>query len=34
VYQNNDRRARIKREINEVLRSGLVEEKQYTSYQV
>jgi hypothetical protein len=32
VYLNNDRRARIKREINELLKSDLVEEKQYTSY--
>jgi len=33
VYFHNDERARIKREINELLKSGLVEEKQYTSYQ-
>ena len=33
VYQNNDKRARIKREINELLNSGLIEEKQYTPYQ-
>jgi len=32
VYRNNDRRARIKRAINELMRSGLVEEKQYTAY--
>jgi len=32
VYFHNDERARIKREINELLKSGLVEEKQYTSY--
>lgn len=32
VYLNNDKRARIKRQINELLNSGLVEEKQYTSY--
>lgn len=32
VYLNNDKRARIKRAINEVLNSGLVEEKQYTDY--
>jgi hypothetical protein len=32
VYLNNDKRARIKRRINELLNSGLVEEKQYTSY--
>ena len=34
VYLNNDRRAGIKRRINELLNSGLVEEKQYTSYNV
>lgn len=34
VYQNNDKRAAIKRRINELLNSGLVEEKQYTSYKV
>jgi hypothetical protein len=32
VYFNNDERARIKREINDLLKSGLVEEKQYTPY--
>jgi hypothetical protein len=32
VYFSNDERARAKREINELLKSGLVEEKQYTSY--
>jgi predicted phage-related endonuclease len=32
VYQNNDKRAGIKRRINELLNSGLVEEKQYTAY--
>jgi predicted nucleic acid-binding Zn-ribbon protein len=32
VYVNNDDRAKIKREINKLLKSGLVEEKQYTSY--
>ena len=32
VYLNNDKRARIKREINELLQSGLIEEKQYTAY--
>jgi predicted nucleic acid-binding Zn-ribbon protein len=32
VYLNNDKRAVIKRRINELLNSGLVEEKQYTSY--
>ena len=34
VYQNNDKRAGIKRRINELLDSGLVEEKQYTPYKV
>jgi hypothetical protein len=32
VYFNNDKRARIKREINELLNSELIEEKQYTPY--
>jgi hypothetical protein len=32
VYQTNDERSRIKREINELLGSGIVEEKQYTEY--
>jgi len=32
VYQNNDRRATIKRRINELLDSKLVEEKSYTAY--
>jgi predicted nucleic acid-binding Zn-ribbon protein len=32
VYLNNDKRALIKRRINELLDSGFVEEKQYTSY--
>ena len=32
VYVHNDERAGIKREINELLKSGLVEEKQYTPY--
>jgi hypothetical protein len=32
VYFNNDERARIKREINKLLNSKFVEEKQYTSY--
>ena len=32
VYLNKDKRARIKRQINELLNSGLVEEKQYTPY--
>jgi type II secretory pathway component HofQ len=32
VYVNNDERARLKREINALLRSELIEEKQYTSY--
>jgi hypothetical protein len=33
VYFHNDERARAKREINELLKSGLVEEKQYTTYE-
>jgi Family of unknown function (DUF6165) len=32
VYFNNDERARIKREINNLLNSKFVEEKQYTPY--
>ena len=32
VYVNNDERAKLKREINQLLKSGLVEEKQYTAY--
>ena len=32
VYFTNDERGRIKREINVLLKSGLVEEKQYTRY--
>jgi Family of unknown function (DUF6165) len=32
VYVNNDARAKLKREINKLLKSELVEEKQYTSY--
>jgi hypothetical protein len=32
VYLNNDQRARIKRAINELLDSEIIEEKQYTSY--
>ena len=32
VYINNDERAKIKREINKLLKSELIEEKQYTSY--
>jgi biopolymer transport protein ExbB/TolQ len=32
VYLNNDKRALIKRRINELLNSELIEEKQYTSY--
>jgi hypothetical protein len=32
VYLNNDKRAAIKRRINELLSSGLIEEKEYTSY--
>ncbi len=32
VYLQNDRRAAIKREINEYLKSELVEEKSYSEY--
>ena len=32
VYHNNDKRAALKREINVLLKSDFVEEKQYTSY--
>lgn len=32
VYQTNDKRAEIKRRINELLNSKLVEEKSYTPY--
>jgi len=32
VYINNDQRAALKREINDVLGSGIVEEKSYTAY--
>jgi hypothetical protein len=32
VYHENDRRALVKRQINELLGSGLVEEKSYQSY--
>lgn len=32
VYVNNDERAKLKREINKLLKSEFVEEKQYTSY--
>ena len=32
IYVNNDERAKLKREINRLLKSELVEEKQYTSY--
>ena len=32
VYYNNDERARIKRETNELLGAGIVEEKSYASY--
>jgi hypothetical protein len=33
VYRTNDRRAAVKREINDLLGSRLVEEKQYVAYQ-
>jgi len=32
VYINNDERAKLKREINKLMNSELVEEKQYSSY--
>ena len=32
VYRNNDRRAALKREINRLLGSAIVEEKSYTKY--
>ena len=32
VYMTNDKRARLKREINELLGSSLIEEKSYASY--
>ncbi len=32
VYRSNDERARLKRAINLLLRSGIVEEKQYAPY--
>ena len=32
VYRNNDERGRLKRRINELLGSAIVEEKQYTNY--
>jgi hypothetical protein len=32
VYHENDERGRIKRALNHVLRSALVEEKQYSTY--
>ena len=32
VYHHNDERSALKREINALLKSGLVEEKLYTSY--
>jgi len=32
VYRTNDQRAAIKREINELLNSAIVEEKSYASY--
>jgi prefoldin subunit 5 len=32
VYINNDKRALLKRRINELLKSELIEEKQYTPY--
>ena len=32
VYKNNDERGRIKREINMLLKSEMIEEKQYKAY--
>lgn len=32
VYRTNDRRAALKREINELLNSDLIEEKSYSAY--
>ena len=32
VYFTNDERARVKRELNEILHSGMIEEKSYQSY--
>ena len=32
VYRTNDQRSRIKRAINRLLRSGIIEEKQYVAY--
>ncbi|HEY2616492.1 MAG TPA: DUF6165 family protein [Acetobacteraceae bacterium] len=32
VYHSNDERSRIKRAINELLGSGIIEEKQYVGY--
>jgi hypothetical protein len=32
VYVNNDKRSALKRELNLLLKSDLVEEKQYTPY--
>jgi predicted nucleic acid-binding Zn-ribbon protein len=32
IYINNDERAKLKRQINKLMNSELVEEKQYTSY--
>lgn len=32
VYRNNDERARIKRQINTLLKSEIIEEKQYSAY--
>ena len=32
VYHRNDERAKIKRQINELLQSGLIEEKSYSAY--
>jgi hypothetical protein len=33
VYRNNDQRARLKRDINTLLNSSIIEEKSYRSYE-
>lgn len=32
IYKNNDERARLKRQVNEIFKSDIVEEKSYTAY--
>jgi hypothetical protein len=34
IYANNDQRGSLKRQINALLNSEIVEEKQYTSYSI